>query len=376
MDEKKRVVHLTTVHHPHDPRIYYKQCLSLAKAGYDVFLIAQVDEKGNKVQGPKHIPLKSYSSRLKRIVFGTIAAYRKAKKLKADIYHFHDPELLPVGWLLKRKNNIVIYDIHEDYVTSILQKEYLPKWIRSLMAKLYKGVEKVFSRRMELCLAEKYYKDLYKRGKCILNYPLLQQKFLAYERKDESFSNQLLYTGNVTEDRGAFIHAQIPKIAPTFEVHFVGKCARSLYEKMLEIVGDEKERLHFEGIDQFITRDRIDQVYFSNPWLAGLAIFPETDHYKQKELTKFFEYMAAGLPIVCSNFPVWQQFIDTYQCGVTVDPNDPEAIRNILHDLKNNPIKAREMGRNGKRAVIEMLNWSTEEKKLLTWYEELLLDLS
>src|SRR5690625_2442635 len=275
MQTQKKVVHLTTVHHPYDPRIYHKECQSLQRAGFDVTLIAQEGSADDQEKLVNHIPVKKYKSRMKRMFFGAMDAYKKAKRIKADVYHFHDPELLPVGWLLKRKNNIVIYDIHEDYVTSILQKEYLPKWIRSLMAKLYKGVEKVFSRRMELCLAEKYYKDLYKRGKCILNYPLLQQKFLAYERKDESFSNQLLYTGNVTEDRGAFIHAQIPKIAPTFEVHFVGKCARSLYEKMLKIAGDEKERLHFEGIDQFIARDRIDQVYFSNPWLAVLAIFPE-----------------------------------------------------------------------------------------------------
>src|SRR5699024_8412156 len=131
--------HLTTVHHPSDPRIYHKECLSLKRAGYDVTLIAQQDEETTEKEKPiRHIPLKTYKSRIKRMLFGTFDLYRKAKKLKADVYHFHDPELLPIGWLLKRKNNTVIYDIHEDYVTSILQKEYMSPFFRKVFAKMYK----------------------------------------------------------------------------------------------------------------------------------------------------------------------------------------------------------------------------------------------
>src|SRR5690625_3119536 len=158
MQVGNRVVHLTTVHHPYDPRIFYKQCLSLQKAGFDVTLIAQGDTDHKKVESIKHIRLKKYSSRMKRMIFGTFAAYQKAKKLNAHIYHFHDPELLIVGWLLKNKHNIVIYDIHEDYFTSIMQKKYMNKPLRKLIAKVYKIIEKFFTRKMELCLAEKYYK--------------------------------------------------------------------------------------------------------------------------------------------------------------------------------------------------------------------------
>ncbi|HEY4601345.1 MAG TPA: glycosyltransferase, partial [Cerasibacillus sp.] len=111
MTTPKRVVHLTTVHHPSDPRIYHKECLSLHRAGYNVTLISQKDEETQKDWPITHIPLKTYKSRWRRMIFGTIDAYRKAKQLKADVYHFHDPELLPVGWLLKKKTNRVVYDI-------------------------------------------------------------------------------------------------------------------------------------------------------------------------------------------------------------------------------------------------------------------------
>lgn len=134
--KNNRVVHMTTVHHPYDPRIYHKECMSLAAAGFDVTLIAQPPENSqlNETKAIRHIPLKTYTSRLKRMIFGTREAYKKAKSLNADVYHFHDPELLPVAWLLKKKNNHVIYDIHEDYITSILQKDYLSRPIKKMIA--------------------------------------------------------------------------------------------------------------------------------------------------------------------------------------------------------------------------------------------------
>src|SRR5699024_8641789 len=167
MNTPTRVVHLTTVHHPYDPRIYHKECQSLQKAGYDVTLIAQQSEGESRKNPPiKHIPIKTYASRFKRMLFGTWDTYQKAKKLQADVYHFHDPELMFVGWLLKKNDNVVVYDIHEDYVTSILQKEYMKKPVKKMIAVMYKLLEKFFTRHMELCLAEKYYKEIYKRGTC------------------------------------------------------------------------------------------------------------------------------------------------------------------------------------------------------------------
>jgi len=157
------------------------------------------------------------------MIFGTIDAYKKAKRLRADIYHFHDPELMIVGWLLKKKSNVVIYDIHEDYVTSILQKQYVNRWLRLFLSKLYKILEKLLTRRMELCLAEKYYYDIYKRGVCVLNYPLMNDITLNNRHDNRSFEQKVLYTGNVTEDRGALIHARLPLIDEHISVHFIGK---------------------------------------------------------------------------------------------------------------------------------------------------------
>ena len=141
---------------------------------------------------------------------------------------------------------------------------------------------------------------------------------------------------------------------------------------MYEAAGDKKANLKIEGIDQFIEKEVIEDRYLQTNWLAGIALFPPTEHYMKKELTKFFEYMNAGLPIICSNFPVWEKFMETYQCGIAVDPYDEEAIKKAISYLKNNPEEAKRMGENGKRAVAEELNWYTEEQKLISWYHELL----
>lgn len=373
MKKQPRIVHITTVHHPHDPRIYYKQCISAQKANFETFLIAQpTDAKLAEDRGVKHVKLKKYTSRLKRMIFGTWEAYKKAKQLRANIYVFHDPELMFVGSLLKKKNNIVIYDIHEDYVTSILQKEYLAKPLRIIFAKLYRMLEKLFTRKMELSLAEKYYKQFYPRGKTILNYPLVNERFLQIDRSKQPIVDKLIYTGNVTEDRGALIHARIPTILPDVSVQFVGKCDGSLAEQMKQRAGTAQDKLYFEGIDQFVVKEKIEQYYVDENWLAGIALFPPTEHYMKKELTKFFEYMNVGLPIICSNFPTWQAFIERYNCGIAVDPYDEEAIKEAIETLRKNPKLKEELGENGRRAVANELNWEMEEAKLIDWYNALL----
>lgn len=202
---KYHVVHLTSVHHPLDTRIFYKQCRSADKAGLKTTLIVTDHEDLRKVDsGNIHIiAIKPTKNRWLRIILSPIRVWRAARKLEADLFHFHDPELLPVGWLLKKRNNVVIYDIHEDYMTSIRQKSYIPPIFRNLIAKLYKLVEKLFIHRMEICLAERYYMELYPRGQCILNYPIIYPNDSSLEERNESSLplNNLLYTGNVTKDR-------------------------------------------------------------------------------------------------------------------------------------------------------------------------------
>lgn len=125
MKSAKKVVHISTVHHFQDPRIMLKECQSLAAAGYDVTLLIQLDKQIPFTEnGVKVRPLRKYKRRFLSMLLSPLEAYRKAKKMRADFYHFHDPELLPVGWMLRTKSNTVIYDVHEDYETGIKTRQY------------------------------------------------------------------------------------------------------------------------------------------------------------------------------------------------------------------------------------------------------------
>jgi len=110
------VVHVTTVHHVYDPRILYKQCHSLKEAGYTVHLIAQ--HTRTEVLNGVHIEALPVVGKSWRVRLGLQSlAYKKARALDADLYHFHDPELIPLAYAVKRATGArVIYDMHEDYL--------------------------------------------------------------------------------------------------------------------------------------------------------------------------------------------------------------------------------------------------------------------
>ncbi len=123
-----KVCHLTSVHIPFDTRIFYKECRSLADAGYEVHLIAPHD-RDETVDGIHLHAVPKRRNKLKRMVFTTIAVLKKALSLDAALYHFHDPELLKYGLKLIGKGKKVIYDSHEDVSADIIDKEYIPKWV-------------------------------------------------------------------------------------------------------------------------------------------------------------------------------------------------------------------------------------------------------
>lgn len=100
-----KICHITTVHPRYDIRIFWKQCVSIARAGHEVILIVNDDQDDEEINGVKILSIKSPStSRLSRILSKVAKnrAFKKAKDLEADIYHFHDPELLSLGIKLKK----------------------------------------------------------------------------------------------------------------------------------------------------------------------------------------------------------------------------------------------------------------------------------
>jgi glycosyltransferase involved in cell wall biosynthesis len=366
-----KVCIITTVHQPFDTRIFHKEAKTLEKAGYEVTLIAQHD-KNEVVDNISIVALPKSKNRLSRMFLLGWKAYKLALKEKADIYHFHDPEFLPWAYKLKKKTEAkMIYDVHEDYTSSIKQKQYLPFFIRTGLSIIFDRVEKLFSKNMNIILAEKYYKKRFPEGKTILNYSLFLNGFKKIDKNylDQTTNNKLIYTGSISEARGALIYAKLVDLIPEVDVFIIGPCNKLLLEKMYKIAGSAHNRLHIVNTKSF---KKISSFYLKGEWIAGLAIFPYSEHYYQKELTKFFEYMNAGIPIIASNYDTWEKIIEGNDCGFCVNPDNLEEIRGAINYLINNNDQRRIKGMNGIKAFKEKYNWEIEGNKLVKLYNNLL----
>jgi glycosyltransferase involved in cell wall biosynthesis len=296
--------------------------------------------------------------------------YRTARAENADIYHFHDPELIPVGLLLQAQGKRVIYDVHEDYVTAIRQKTYLPYSVRMTLAGLFAAVEARVTRPFHIVLAERYYQARFPEGTPVLNYPLTSH--FPPTRAQPNRNLALLYSGVVSADRGALVHSRLVALLKDIEVYVVGRCPPELAREMRRLAGEGAPRLHIEGEGSTVRYDRILEYYRQGRWLAGLALFPPSPHYLHKELTKFFEYMGAGIPILCSNFPTWRTLVKNTGAGLCVDPQDPAAIAQAITYLARHPEETERMSANGRQAFETRYNWESEAAKLLDVYARLL----
>lgn len=371
MPEKKpKVVHISTVHSWQDPRIYYKQCASLANQGFEIHLITPDAPNETVNQVRLHSLRYSPSGRFSRLLFAGKHIFEQALKLNPDIIHFHDPELIPSALRVqKRFIGSIIYDVHEDNTTAIAHREYLNDIIRPCLIKLVSYYEKKASKELNTIIAEKYYSRRFPKAQAILNYPKLDW---MTEKLSDKIYEGLIYTGNVREERGALIHAKILQNIRNVEVWHIGRCEPSLFEKMKYFTGDNKDRLIVKGVSQYVPFDEIVSLYNSRNWLAGLAIFPYSEHVAEKQLTKFFEYMAAGIPIIYSDFPAWRNLLEPLNVGIAVNPESEEDIISAVLKLKSNSELQQSMGRNGQKYVKMKFSWEIEEKKLVRFYESLL----
>ena len=174
---KIKVCHMTSAHNSDDIRIFHKECASLAKAGYDTYLVAKGEsreEKGVHVVGVGPAP----GSRLKRMALFSNKIYRRALAIDADIYHFHDPELLPYGLKLKKAGKKVIFDSHEDVSAQIKDKTWIPKLLRTFISRVYRVYEIKCVRRFDAVAAATPHiastlETYAKKVSVINNYPLL-----------------------------------------------------------------------------------------------------------------------------------------------------------------------------------------------------------
>lgn len=370
-----KVCVITSVHNVFDNRIFQKECKTLVKAGYDVTLLAQHDKSEVVDGGITIVPLSGPRNRFVRMTGTTWQAYRNALAIDADIYHLHDPELLLIGILLKLHGKKIIYDMHENLPKQIKSKDWINPKLRRILSMAVYWTERLLLIGTPVIFAEySYRKDYLWVKKCttVLNMPLINE--LLPFKYDTSVKHGFAvgYMGGVSDARGSLTTIEALKIlkddgiSARFEC--IGPIAESHKQVLLKKCGEYNlSNVVFHG---YLPAHKGWHVI--GQCSVGLALLHPIPNYIESYPTKIFEYMAMGLPVITSNFPLYRAIIEENDCGLCVDPMNPEEIAGAIQWIMEHPVEAEHMGQNGRRAVEEKFNWGIEEKKLLSVYRELL----
>ncbi|MDR7073173.1 glycosyltransferase family 4 protein [Fictibacillus barbaricus] len=361
-----------------DTRILIKECQSLQKAGHEVVYIVpnaeDAEHFGVKIKGVTSIA----KNRLKRMMNTTSLVFEEALRQDADVYHFHDPELMPIGLKLKGKGKKVIYDVHEDLPEQVLSKQWIPTPFRKSVAYGAKSFERYASKRFDAVVtATPYINERFKTYNpntvTIHNYPLLQELMKGMDSAEtasptENKQRSVVYLGGIYLLRGIKeMISSVEKVNEKLPVTF--RLGGSFAPASLEDEVKKMSGWKYVNYLGFLNRQEVKEELSHAD--AGLVLLHPEPRFVVSYPIKLFEYMSAGLPVIASNFPLWEEIVSANECGICVDPLNIEEIAKAIQTILDNPEKAAEMGKNGRRAIEEKYNWEKESERLIELYERL-----
>ncbi|MBS1976350.1 MAG: glycosyltransferase [Bacteroidetes bacterium] len=365
--QKRPVVMLANAgHKPLDTRIFFKESKSLREAGWPVTLIIPYKEDFIK-DGIQVKAVRPPAKGWEQLVRCPLDIWKLARReSRRSVFHLHDSELLIVGLLLKLGGRTVVYDAHEDTPLQISYQHWIPSWIKWAYSILYRLLEKLAGWFFDaVIVAEPVIARYFPSRKVLLvrNFPIMAsfkgEKPLS-ERKD-----QLVYVGLLSRPRGAEEMLAAFKEARTrCSSVFVlgGKFAPAILESQL---------LPQEGV-QYLSwlpyEKMIETLYESR---IGVIVPNPIERYRTNYPVKLFEYMAAGMPVIASREGESAAFVREAEAGMLVNPLDPHEIAEAMVKLATDLSVSQEMGRRGRRLILEKYNWESEARKLVQLYSTL-----
>ncbi|KIO46672.1 MULTISPECIES: glycosyltransferase [Porphyromonadaceae] len=367
-----KICHLTVAHGRYDARILKRECYSLKKVGHEVILLCADNKPDEVLNGVRIVSwgkkTLSKFQRAKLLLFPRRLA-KDALKQNADIYQFHDLELIVLGLYLKKRGKKVIFDAHENWEAYITEINFLPKFLSKILSKrltfFYKkhlnDFDAIFTVSPNMVSNLKQYSD---QVYFVPNYPIINHLHEISQQKDQTF----IYAGTVYEMSNQKQILQALTRVPAAKYTIVGKINPEL-KKQLQTMPASK-RVTF--ID-WVSKTDLDQYY--SKALAGLVVFDYVGIccYTEGQLgsNKIFEYMDMGLPVICTDFRLWKELIiDKYHCGICVPPGDSKAIAQAMQYIIDHKDEAYQMGKNGQKAISEEFNWGKYEKEFLLRYND------
>lgn len=368
----RSVCHISTVHSAFDDRIFYKECVSLAKSEFQVFLV--IPHAKNEVVNNVIIKaLPQYKSRLRRILISPFNAFYIGLKTNAQIYHLHDPELLLIGILLRLMGRKVVYDMHELVYHQIIDKKWLGSlFIRKIIAKIYYLIEKLsVCLFTKIILAEdgysnyvsKHYSKQIEKFEYIRNFSILRLIQRVPPHKKNTTQKVIIYAGGLTEIRGIKEVVQAVNQLKDVELWLLGLWESRSYQEIC-MKEDLNKVVNYFGLV------KMEEVYsYMKVAEIGIANLYPLENYLTSLPVKAFEYMACQLPIIMSDFQFWKEVF--HECAVFVNPKSPDEIAEKIRYLLENPEQSSKLAQKGFEIVYKKYSWERESQKLIELYKNI-----
>jgi glycosyltransferase involved in cell wall biosynthesis len=366
---------LTSVHNTFDTRIFHKEAVTLVEAGYDVTLFTPHDSN-DFVDGVEINGYPIPENRLERVGL-TARMCRDALRGAYDVYHFHDPELLPTGLILEiATSGSVVYDVHEDYRRAMLDREWIPSRLRRAASLSLRGIELVCSTPFSgiVVAADDIRPRFWNNNNVVTvtNYP---PRAWAEETPDPTVptgDHELVYVGKLSRRRGILTLIEaVDHIPEEYDLTLLlgGFYANDSVEREIRRLARDSGRVELLGWLPELS----DVIEVFRNSTVGMMCFKPVENMRDGAYrsNKLFQYMGAALPIVVSDVGDWSDLVTDIDCGVPADPKNPKDIAGTVTDLLDSPKRLRQLGRNGRRAVLERYNWETESERLLDLYDDL-----
>lgn len=367
----KKICHISSLHKRDDGRIFQKECISLAKNGYNVHYIVN-DNLDNEIVGNVNvISINSNKKNLFRRLISNKKLINSALKTGSYIYHIHDPELLLYVKRIKKHGGKVIFDSHEFYSLQILEKHYIPKILRKLIAFIYKKYEQyIFSFLDGLIIPctvnGKNPFSKYANKTCIIgNQPILADRRHDDNRIKKDIS-KIVYVGGLSESRGIMsniIAAHNTKSILVLAGKFVPDDFYSKLKKLKEF-----NSVEYLG---YLKKEEIN--YIMQESYIGICTFLDKGQYLAGDnlATKVYEYMLNGLPVIISKNSYVEEIMKKRKFGIMVDGSNINEIESAIYKLRFDKSFYNECSENAIYLIKNKFNWEIEEKKLLLFYKKM-----
>lgn len=366
------IIHFTTVHPRDDSRIRSKQVATLARAtGGRVALFVQdgLGDETDSTLGYQIVDTGPKLGRLKRVTVGAWRMISAVRRAKPAVAHFHDPELLPWAVLLRLSGIKVVYDVHEDVPRQVSRNPRLPAWAKLVLPPFVSLAEWVGAKLIDgIVAASPTIADRFPHHKTVLvrNFPILAELHTPDTTPMAERPEEFVYIGTITEDRNIYrmMDAVVGVPGGRARLRLAGEFTTQTTEARAR-AKPEWSSVKFDG---WVSREGVARILAEGR--AGLVVLKPVPHEMLTLPIKLFEYMAAGMPVISSDFPLWREIVQDAQCGLLIDPTNTDALVRAMLTILSDPAEAEAMGARGRRAVVEKYNWDLEAQTLLALYRQ------